>query len=593
MLILFLKSLVFYFLSYLNIIGYSLLFTKPYFKINRHCLFSNFIFGSIAIIFISYSLNMFFPLNQYITNSFFIVFTIIGFIKFKKLLFKNFKILFFLVSFASLITVLSRSYNDYELYHLPYMELIRSFKIIFGLSNLDFRYAHPSVFQNISAFQYNQIMRVDSYIFYTVSLFAISLFYLYRIFKKTQSNIIFLISFISLVYFLIHGNRYGALGNDLPTHLLAIISIILWLQIKTHSYHFRTKQLLFLTIITILILSKFSMIFFILLPLSLMIKKKFIYERNLLFIFLVGLLFLVKNIINSSCFVYPIPKLCINTNWSVNEISFGSPLTISTQSSASVKAFMESNYFLDPIIKDKFILKKFEDKNFVEKFDELSLSEKQEIIDYEFYVKYLDNKIWMKEYFKSKELKKFFEKIILLNLLIFLIIFFIKQKNKKEKSRKFFFLITIKENLFLFSFLTFNFLFWFFNFPQIRYGISYILLFFSIPSCLYFGNFNKNLALKIFNSFILITIFYSLSFNVVRLLNFSENEDFVSTQEKLIVPVSEPKKLRKYEFENIILSQPIEGVCSIQVQLCSVFSDRFIATGRKISTNKFKYIFIK
>ena len=50
--------------------------------------------------------------------------------------------------------------------------------------------------------------------------------------------------------------------------------------------------------------------------------------------------------------------------------------------------------FLDPIIKDKFILKKFEDKNFVEKFDELSLSEKQEIIDYEFYVKYLDNKIW-------------------------------------------------------------------------------------------------------------------------------------------------------------------------------------------------------
>ena len=593
MLILFLKSLIFYFLSCLNIIGYSSLFIKPYFKINRYCLFSNFIFGSIGIIFISYSLNMFFPLNQYITNSFFIIFTIIGSIKFKKLIFKNLKILFFLISFASLITVLSRSYNDYELYHLPYMELIRSFKIIFGLSNLDFRYAHPSVFQNISAFQYNQIMRVDSYIFYTVSLFAVSLFYLYRIFKKSQSNIIFLISFVSLIYFLIHGNRYGALGNDLPTHLLAIISIIMWLQINTHSYYFRTKQLLFLTIITILILSKFSMIFFILLPLSLMFKKKFIYEKNLLFIFLVGLLFLIKNIINSSCFVYPIPKLCFNTNWSVNEISFGSPLTISTQSSASVKAYMESDYFLDPSIKNKFIIKKLEDKKFTEKFYELSQSEKQELIDYEFYIKYLDNNIWMKEYFKSKEFKKFFEKIILLNLIIFLLIFFIKKKNKKEKSRKNLFLIIIKENLFFFSFLTFNFLFWFFNFPQIRYGISYILLFFSIPACLYFGNFNKKLAFKTFNIVILIAILYSVFFNFLRLVNYSENKDFILPQENQIVPVSEVKKFKKYEFENIVLSQPLKGVCSNQVPLCSVFSERFLATGRKIVTNKFNYILIK
>ena len=108
-----------------------------------------------------------------------------------------------------------------------------------------------------------------------------------------------------------------------------------------------------------------------------MIKKKFIYEKNLFFIILLGLLFLIKNIINSSCLVYPIPKLCFNTNWSVNEISFGSPLTISTQSSASVKAYMESDYFLDPSIKNKFIIKKLEDKKFTEKFYELSQSEKQ------------------------------------------------------------------------------------------------------------------------------------------------------------------------------------------------------------------------
>ncbi|MDC3150024.1 hypothetical protein OA954_05040, partial [Alphaproteobacteria bacterium] len=141
----------------------------------------------------------------------------------------NLKSILIIVFAVSFMTILSKSYNDYELYHLPYMEIIREFKIIFGLSNLDFRYAHSSVFQNISAFQYNFLMNKDSYIFYTPLLIVVSLKYIYERIINSNLNSIKIIGLIALIFFLIHGNRYGALGNDLPTHLIAIISLILFL----------------------------------------------------------------------------------------------------------------------------------------------------------------------------------------------------------------------------------------------------------------------------------------------------------------------------------------------------------------------------
>ena len=74
---LFSKTTLFAFLVLCNVLGHSLLL-KRFIKIEEDNYFFNFISGTISLIFFSYLINFFYPLNQYITNTFFFVFTLIG-----------------------------------------------------------------------------------------------------------------------------------------------------------------------------------------------------------------------------------------------------------------------------------------------------------------------------------------------------------------------------------------------------------------------------------------------------------------------------------------------------------------------------------
>lgn len=319
LLFLFSKTILFTFLIFCNVLGHSLLLKKVL-RNNQEDLFFNFIVGTLSLIFFSYLINFFLPLNKNITNYFFLIFTLLGIYFFFKQL-NNFKSILIIIFSVSLMTFLSKTYNDYELYHLPYIEIIREFKIIFGLSNLDFRYAHSSVFQNISAFQHNFLMNKDSYIFYTPLLTVVSLKYMYEKLANSNLNSIKLIGFITLIFFLIHGNRYGALGNDLPTHLIAVISLILFIELKEDHNRNEEKNFIFLSIVLLIILSKFSMVLFCLLPLYLIIKKKIILNFKILILILISFFFITKNYINSSCLIYPVPKLCLNSYWSIDKYS--------------------------------------------------------------------------------------------------------------------------------------------------------------------------------------------------------------------------------------------------------------------------------
>lgn len=594
MLILYLliKGAFFTFLNLFNILGYSYLFNRIFNKHYKISFLYSFFFGTIAIAIFSYSINLFSPLNIYITNFFFLLFTFLGLIYFKNFIFYKYKLIILITLSVSFITTLSLPYNDYELYHLPYMEIIRKFKIIFGLSNFDFRYAHTSIFQNISAFQYNSLMKSDSYIFYTPVLFIISIIYLYRYLLKTNLNIIFFISLTSLIFFIIHGSRYGALGNDMPTHVLAILAILLFIDINNKKIK-KSAHFIFLNIITILILSKFSLIFFIFLPLILLFKNKLKIEKSLFVFIIIGLLFLIKNFINSSCLVYPIPNLCISTKWSTEKISFASPVTISTQSSASVKAFMESEYFLNPKLKNKFIKEKKNEKYFISNYSKLSDSNKEELIDYLFYKTYLKKNIWIKEYFQSKDFKKLFERIILLNLIILFFTFiYSKRKNIFYFSTKETFLF-VKNNSIVLFFISSNTLFWFFNFPQMRYGLSYLLIFFLIPSLLIFCSSNLLFLKNSFKSLLILALIYAFYSNIKRYVNTKNQfENNLSISSKL-VPLNPAKIFNKYPInKDIELLQPIDGVCSNSAQLCSVFTERFLKTGRNINKTLLNYIII-
>ena len=162
---LFLINIVFCFLVFLNLFGCGIILSSVL-KINQKSLLQLFISGSVFTLFISILINFFYPLNIYITNSFFIFFILVGIIYFyEKINYSNnLKIFIFVIFFSSIITYKSYPYADYEFYHLPYMEVLRNFKIIFGLANFEFSFGHSAILQNVTVLHYNSLMGLDSYI---------------------------------------------------------------------------------------------------------------------------------------------------------------------------------------------------------------------------------------------------------------------------------------------------------------------------------------------------------------------------------------------------------------------------------------------
>ena len=126
--------------------------------------FSNqLIYGIIIISFISLLINFFFPLSILI-NSFLLILPIFFILKnlnyyfsyfFLKFVFLNAIIIFLLIAKSNIYR------PDALLYHLPYTGILNSEKIIFGLSNLHFRFAHVSIIQYFSAFLNNFIFNIQ------------------------------------------------------------------------------------------------------------------------------------------------------------------------------------------------------------------------------------------------------------------------------------------------------------------------------------------------------------------------------------------------------------------------------------------------
>ena len=592
---------VYSFLIFVNIIGYSFLL-KKIIKINTSDIFENFIIGALLIIFFSYFINFFLPLTSIITNIFFLVFTLIGFFSiWNNEIAISYKKVFVLIFFLTLITFFSKNYNDYELYHIPYMEVLRKFKIIFGLSNLDFRYGHSSVLQNISAFHFNTLMGNNSYIFFPVLLFLISLNKIFEKIFKTDSIKIFFIGLVSFIFFAIHGSRFGALGNDYPSHILAIIAIIYFLELKSQKQLEDSKIFIFFSLCFVIIVSKFSLVFYSILAVYLLFNEKLkiiklLSPIRIFFLLTLTLFFFTKNIINSSCLIYPIPKLCFETSWSVDKYSYSSPETISVTSSIHVKNYWHSDHLLNPEVRRDFELNLLSDNKIHDEYLNLNDHAKKEFLDYHFYNDYLKFKNWSQFYFKDSDFYKLLKDVILLNFLLLLIALFLFVKKKKNQLFRLGDTISfIKESFFFISFIIICFVLWFINFPQLRYGFSYCLIFFLLPKLFIFNNFeisyvreNFNKTIKIIFSIILIYVLYANSMRIYENLN---DKDLKSGSSD-IVPLYRNHGYKTLYIDGFELRQP-KYLCSNIEQLCTVFTKRFLDADREILKIKYNYLLIK
>ena len=112
------------------------------------------IYGAIGLSFAALFLNFFTALNLIINTSlFFIVLTVGLFHMIKnKTILKLFYASLLIAGLTTLIITLDNIYRpDASLYHLPYTKIVTEHKIIFGVSNLHFRFGHTSILQYLNA----------------------------------------------------------------------------------------------------------------------------------------------------------------------------------------------------------------------------------------------------------------------------------------------------------------------------------------------------------------------------------------------------------------------------------------------------------
>ncbi len=423
------------------------------------------IYGLILASFIAILLNFFFPLNKPINSILIIICTVILFFNWKKYFNKEY-LLFITLSgiLISLLIIVSNVYRpDAGLYHLPYIGILNSEKIIVGISNLHTRYGLISITQYLSAITNNYIFGENGIVFAQALIAnAVILNFSFQIFKynKIQKyNFHFFFILFCFIYFFYKMNRYSEYGNDAPAHYLLffLISELILQKEKFKLNDFLNNLLLSLFIIQ----SKLTLIFLVFFHL-INIKNLKISSliRNFRFYFLVFFTFIwiFKNILTTGCLLYPIKTTCING--------------LSWVDIKKVEAVSESA---------EVWTKGWSDQSKIE------ITEKE----------FLKNFVWIKAW-SSNQLKYIINIITPYIIFCILIILYISMKQnrkevKLEKNIKYYFLIIFCSCIF-----------WMLKSPLYRYGYSYIISMFAFIFSLYLTKFHISKDIKKMVNIILI-----------------------------------------------------------------------------------------
>ena len=118
---------------------------------------------------------------------------------------------------------------DAGLYHLPYTNILNEEKIIFGLSNLHFRFGHISIIQYTSAIFNNFIFSSNGIIFPSALIYSAILinfcFQILSYLKKRNYNIHLFFLILTIIFISGKIGRYSEFGNDIPAHILFLFLI--------------------------------------------------------------------------------------------------------------------------------------------------------------------------------------------------------------------------------------------------------------------------------------------------------------------------------------------------------------------------------
>jgi len=230
----------------------------------------------------------------------------------------------YLLGFLTAIT--TNLHDDWQLYQLPIINYVQQFKIVFGFISLNDYYGQGHSFYEImSIFQLPVIKNSSLYLIPVIFVvFALShiLSELNKIDTKGKLFIFFIIALILLRF-----SRSKEYGTDLP-----VICLLFMIQIYVLNFIKKPNTEVLFKTATIFVFAVFLKIYAslaIFYSLFLLKKEnlKFIGEifkinKLSIFIFLLILLTVTKNLITSGCVFYQISGTCLDKNvasWSIGK----------------------------------------------------------------------------------------------------------------------------------------------------------------------------------------------------------------------------------------------------------------------------------
>ena len=424
--------------------------------------------------------NFFFPINNYF---FYITYLIaIGIIYFHRSQLTSlnkwiYKLIIIFIIFLPFKYVIKGNEDLY--YHLPKVEFLNQFKIIFGIAHINSSLSFTNGWAHVSSvFNFfnggDKNLYLSSYVFYILVILTI-----YDYIKNSSSNNIKIFFSILILFIIIKFNRLQEFGNDYQSMLL--ISLTLSLFLKYFFDKDEKKQI----INKIIFFSFFAFMFRIyaifVIPLFIIILREksglfTIINKKIIAIIVVTFISTsLTSFANSGCFFMPIEKTCLDKSkisWSYHDSIKGLNLIL--------KSFNTSygDY-------------KKEHKNTLSRED------------------WIKNFNWLKYHISSERFLKPLAKTSIIILLIF-VIFAFKYRPKIEK-------LNSKKILFLsLSFL--SLLLWLLITPLFRAGGFSYVSFFLISLLVLIFNFKKNFETKNLR-FLLLVFFILVSLINVNRLN--------------------------------------------------------------------------
>ena len=454
-------------LTLLSICGYGLIYNKnetSYFE-NP---FTNIFAGHIILVPISFIINLI-SSNVILNLLIFLLGIFFYFFRYKK----KYLVYFFSVSlifFSGL--VISKTHEDFSVYHFQHINEISQNYIILGLANLDIRYTYASIFAYLQSLYKFPIFDFKTIFLPIYSIYVSLIGYLFfNVIKKRK----ILISVFFLILLIVKFKRLSEFGYDYIGQFLLIYIFI--------EFIFDTKlnKRKFFDLITLFLL-------------SILIKITNIY---FLPVILISLLYQIKNINLKQLIPITIPILSFLLIFSANSFIKTGCLNYLIKITCNVNNHISWNVSYEEINEIKSNSKSWARGYFHQKNENKIENEDT----YNKSLNWIPN--WLVSHFKIKIL----DYLIILLIIYFLIntFSFTKLKTRIDKNYSG-----------LFFALIFSCLFWLYNFPQFRLGFASIsILFFLIID--YFFKSNTKLKTKQFIFILAISIVYFNYSNVKRI----------------------------------------------------------------------------